>query len=599
MSQDLGLDRSGNGNNWTLNNLTIADQMIDRPTNNFATQNPLCNAISNAPDSGDASPTFSKGNLRIVTALTPAGRNASTIGVLSGKYYAEMYHEAGVSGEWVSPRNIIGITTNLVDSIQSKNGSNLGNLTTSEDVGYTGQTGNKNVGNSWTSYGASWTIGDIIGVALNMDDEEVTFYKNNASQGTISFTAGGEGHFMSGDTSAGGGLTAVWNYGQDSSFAGNKTAQGNRDGNGIGDFYYEPPTDFLALCTQNLPEPAVTPSEHFNTVLWTGNGTTGTNITNVGFAPSLTWLKGRDIGSDPHQLYDTVRGATKSLKSNATDAEITRSTGLTAFGTDGFTIGNHAYVNRNTSIYVAWNWKANGSGSANTVGDIDSTVSVNTDAGFSIISYTANGSSTATVGHGLSQTAEMVFTKRRDSSRNWHVGHKDLPFNSSSNSHHGYLSLNGTGASDPNNGGRANIPNATTFQGEGSNNATMIAYCFHSVDGYSKVGSYIGNQNADGTFVYTGFRPAFVLIKNTVTAGEGFVIMNNKSDPSNVVGTYITVYPGTLSEQGTAGTTSSRSIDFVSNGFKLRGNSTEINEKGDMHIYLAFAETSFKYSNAR
>jgi hypothetical protein len=238
------------------------------------------------------------------------------------------------------------------------------------------------------------------------------------------------------------------------------------------------------------------------------------------------------------------------------------------------------------------------------VGDIDSTVSVNTDAGFSIVSYTANGSSTATVGHGLSQTAEMVFTKRRDSSRNWHVGHKDLPFNSSSNSHHGYLSLNGTGASDPNNGGRANIPNATTFQGEGSNNATMIAYCFHSVDGYSKVGSYIGNgatgATGQGPFVHLGFRPAFVMIKrsSSSSAYTNWVIYDSKRDGWNQgaenVGGNKYLYANSTGTEANL-----YIVNTFSNGFTMYDNYDVFNKSGETHIYIAFAETPFKYSNAR
>jgi hypothetical protein len=232
------------------------------------------------------------------------------------------------------------------------------------------------------------------------------------------------------------------------------------------------------------------------------------------------------------------------------------------------------------------------SGSSNFSGTIQSNVSVNVDAGFSIITYTANGSSTATIGHGLSQTAEMVITKRTDGVRNWHVGHKDLPFNSSSNSHHGYLTLNATGASDPSNGGRANIPNTTTFQGEGSNGNTYLAYCFHSVDGYSKVGSYTGNGNADGTFVYTGFRPAFLLMKVTNTASDWHIV-DSARDVDNVI--QKTLDPNTSGAEGSG----SNRFDFTSNGFKLRQTSGSYNGNGSTYIYLAFAESPFKYSNAR
>jgi hypothetical protein len=589
MSNDLGLDRSGNGNNWTVNNITFADQMLDSPTNNFATQNPLHIHT-------DGSPTFSEGNLRIVTALTPAGRNASTIGVLSGKYYAEMYHEAGVSGSWVAPRTVVGITTNAVDTIRGANGGNIGNLTTSEDVGYAGQDGRKNVGNSWSSYGASWAIGDIIGVALNMDDNEVTFYKNNVSQGAISFTASSEGHFVCGDTSGGGGLTAVWNYGQDSSFAGNKTAQGNQDGNSIGDFYYTPPSGFLALCTQNLPDVAVTPSEHFNTILWTGNdadGSTTQTLTGVGFQPDFVWVKQRSNAAN-HHLTDAVRGVSQRLVSNDTQAEgdMGSGQGVWSFDSDGFKVGNRYYgVNDNTYTYVAWNWKANGSGSANTAGTINSTVSANVDAGFSIVSYTGNGTAGSTVGHGLSKAPDMIISKSRDSAEDWGVYTRALGGTSS-------LFLNRTLASESGLADWHNTDPSSTLITLGYGAETNISgddfiqYVFHSVDGYSKVGSYEGNDSADGTFVYTGFRPAFVIVKNIDDSGMSWIMADTAREPTNVMANEL--YPNLSNAEYVS---SGERWDFLSNGFKLRSGSAVTNE--DTLIYIAFAETPFKYSNAR
>jgi hypothetical protein len=588
------LDQSGNNNDWTSNNLTESDIMVDSPTNNFATQNPLAAGALGVAGGGDAPPTFSEGNLRIVTALTPAGRNVSTIGVTSGKYYAEMYHEAGVSGEWVSPRTVVGITTNSVDTIRAKNGGNIGSLTSSEDVGYAGDDGRKNVGNSWSAYGATWTIGDIIGVALDMDNDQVTFYKNNASQGAISFTAGGEGHFACGDTSAGGGLTAVWNYGQDSSFAGQKTAQGNQDGNDIGDFYYTPPTGFLALCTSNLPDVAVIPSEHFNSVLYAPDGSSSFAVTGVGFQPDLVWLKSRTYAED-YQVNDAVRGVQKGLQTNSTRAETAQSNGLTAFGSDGFTVGNLSDYNYNGDSIIAWNWKANGSGSSNTNGTINTTAtSANVDAGFSIVSYTGTGTNGATVGHGLSKAPELVIAKERDIVEHWTTGSDELGWGN-------VIWLNRTVAYTSGawafNSASPSSTLVTLGAGGGINSSgkNMIMYCFHSVDGYSKVGSYVGNSNVDGTFIYTGFRPAYFLCKN-IAQVEGWEVWDGTREPYNLMTKKLS--PNTTEVEWTSSTTH-YAIDFLSNGVKLRTTYSAVNNNAQTFIYLAFAETPFKYSNAR
>jgi len=590
-SGSIGNDVSGNNNDWTPTNLAATDQMLDSPTNNFATQNPLHIHT-------DGSPTFSEGNLRIVTALTPAGRNVSTMGVTSGKYYAEMYHEAGVSGQWVAPRTVVGITTNAVDTIRARDGGNIGHLSSSEDVGYYGDGGNKNVAGSNASYGASWTIGDIIGVALNMDDNEVTFYKNNASQGTISFTAGGEGHFACGDTSGGGGLTAVWNYGQDSSFAGNKTAQSNTDSNGVGDFYYEPPEGFLALCTDNLPCPTVEPSEHFGVVTYNGNGTDNHQITGVGFQSDLAWIKHRQDARS-HAIADSVRGVTKYLTSNSTVAEITDTDGIASFDTDGFTLdantsGSIMYrVNESggTPQHVAWLWKMGGTGVSNTDGSITSTVSANVAAGQSIVSYTGTASN-ATVGHGLNSAPELIIAKNRIDALNWLVYHKDIAATQR-------LFLNKTDAvstsSTPWNDTEPtdtviSLSTSGYTNGYGDN---MIAYCFHSVDGYSKVGSYTGNGSADGTFVYTGFRPAYVLGKRTNASGNEWFMFDANRDVDNGVNHYLYA-----SASDAEGSTPER-LDFLSNGFKWKNTAAAWNASGGTYIYIAFAEYPFKYTNAR
>jgi hypothetical protein len=593
--------------------------MLDTPTNNFCTLNPL-EPISSAIN-------FSEGNLK---HYQPAHANFNTSVASmempkSGKWYAEARLDGGsVHG---SAGNYYGwsLTGDYITSGFGNTGSTVGIYESGANQDSTLRINSSNY-NTGNSPGSAGTAGDIIQWAYDSDTGKCWLGKNGVWYGnnTGHLTTTNSPNPVTGtfpvDTFTASQMQAgvmmmlgmsdqlksngwVVNFGQDSSFAGNKTAQGNQDSNSIGDFYYAPPTDFLALCSANLPDPTVIPSEHFNTVLWTGNGTTGTGITGVGFQPDFTWLKGRDIGSDPHQLYDAIRGATESLKSNATDAEITRSTGLTAFGSDGFTIGNHAYVNRNTSVYVAWNWKAGGAAVSNTNGTITSSVSANVDAGFSIVSYTGTGSA-GNVGHGLSVAPEFVVVKKRNSAGTSWV---TLSMHAASSSPEDYYAKldetdNFTDHATIEFWGNT-APTANVFYlGDHTwNNAssdTYIAYLFHSVDGYSKVGSYTGNGSTDGTFVHTGFRPAYVLIKRS-SASEGWYVKDIGRDSNgNPVHNSLSPHDSSA-EFSTHSSTHSSCVDFLSNGFKLRGNDTQSNDSGSTFIFLAFAEMPSKWTNAR
>jgi hypothetical protein len=554
MSNDLGIDRSGNGNNWTVNNMTLAaDQVVDSPTNNFATMNPLSSPTATA--------TLSEGNLK--ASASSIVNTYATIGMSNSKWYWEAYCEDVGSA-------MLGI----------------GN-----DPSATGDTGNYKYyvnGNKYdpsgaSSYGASYTTGDIIAFTYDADIGTLTAYKNNVSQGTMFSSLSGT--YFPFFRSAGGTPDIVYNFGQDSSFAGNKTAQGNQDSNSIGDFYYTPPTGFLALCTKNLPDVAVTPSEHFNTTLFTGDGTSNRDITGTGFNPDLNWLKMRS-GADNHVVTDALRG-TNHLHTNTTDADSDLS--YPALITDGFRVSGGTY-NNNSSTFVAWQWKANGSGSSNTNGSITSTVSANVDAGFSIVKWATPSSGTSTVGHGLSKAPELIIARVLEGDH-WNVGSTPTGWG-------GRLLLNLTDAfnSSYSVGWNNTAPTSSVFslgtKWTGSNN--VIAYCFHSVDGYSKVGSYVGNGNADGTFIYTGFRPAFVICKMVTDAGEGWIMRDNARDPFNVVENHLNA------NQNYADSTASQVYaDFLSNGFKQRASDSINNGSGKTYIYIAFAETPFKNSNAR
>jgi hypothetical protein len=354
----------------------------------------------------------------------------------------------------------------------------------------------------------------------------------------------------------------------------------------------------MALCTSNLPAVAVTPSEHFNTVTYTGTGSDNAN-TGVGFQPDLTWIKRRNA-IDNHMVFDSVRGFNGDgdslyLSANTSDAETHNDDDhIKTFDTNGFTVqGGSSRTNNASQTYVAWNWKANGSGSANTVGDLDSTVSVNADAGISIVSWEATGSA-ASIGHGLGSTPDMFIVKNRDASDHWRVWHTSLTGAA------GHLDLNRTNAEAA--GGSTIFPsapsstviNVSTDQSVGHSGHDMIAYCFKSVDGYSKMGTYTGNGDADGTFVYTGFKPAYVMIK-AASRADKWKIQDSTRNTYNPV-------TETLSAESSAATDSgdsSKWADFLSNGFKPRGTGGQFNYTDATYIYLAFAETPFKYSNAR
>jgi hypothetical protein len=332
------------------------------------------------------------------------------------------------------------------------------------------------------------------------------------------------------------------------------------------------------------------PSDYFNTVLYTGNGS-GQSITGVGFSPEFLWLKERTSTSS-HRLSDIIRGTNKQLSSNALDAEETISTVVSSYDSDGFTVGADNGSNESGQTYVSWNWKANGSGVSNTSGSITSTVSANTTSGFSIVSYTGNVTAGATVGHGLGSTPAMIIFKERNSVTNWVVYHHK----NTSAPETDYLYLNTTGATADYVGYFNNtLPTSSVFSlgndgGINGSGDTYIAYCFAEKQGYSKFGSYTGNGNADGTFVYTGFKVAMIICKNT-GAAEDWIIKDNTRDIDNPVDDVL--YPnGNYVEDDGA------TVDFLSNGFKCRTTAANTNQSGNTFIYMAFAENPFVTSTA-
>ena len=334
------------------------------------------------------------------------------------------------------------------------------------------------------------------------------------------------------------------------------------------------------------------PSDFFNTKLTTGTGNSQA-VTGLGFQPDWIWGKRRDSTGN-NSLFDSVRGITKGLESNGQGAEFTSSDYYTAFGNDGFTIaaGSGGAGNGNGQTAVQWCWKAGGSASSNSNGSITSSVSANTDAGFSIVSYTGNGSDNATIGHGLGSSINFVIVKRRNSTSNWLVQGSKV-----GTGYGQYLELNATSAVTSASDNIKSVSSSLLTLGtNGSCNGssdTYIAYCFSEVSNYSKMESYTGNGNADGPFVYTGFKPAFLLVKRSSQANNDWNLHDNKSPGFNVNNSYSA--PNSAAAEVTGNT--SQIFDLLSNGFKCRGAGTGSNASGSTYIYMAFAENPFVASN--
>jgi len=326
-------------------------------------------------------------------------------------------------------------------------------------------------------------------------------------------------------------------------------------------------------------------SLHMNTKLYTGTGSSNA-LTGINFQPDLTWIKKRD-GTNYHVLTDAVRGATKQLYSNSIGNEEVVAEGLKSFNSDGFTLGTNGDTNGSGGSYVGWNWKGNGAGSSNTDGSVTSTVSVNQSAGFSIVSWTGTGSN-LTVGHGLNKTPEMIITMNRDNSNGyWVTYHKDT--SSAPQTSYIYMAVASPRIDNYAGFWNSTVPTSSVFHigtdGDmNTNGEKMIAYCFSSITGYSKVGSFVGNGSSDGSFCYTGMKPSFILIKN-VNANVSWRLVDNKRigyNPNN-----IQLYPNLTNAEST----SEYVVDILSNGFKVITTDSGVNGSGNTMIYLAIGQS--------
>lgn len=584
-SSALGDDSSGNTNDFTPTNLAATDQVLDSPTNNFCTMNPLDKASSSYN-------TLKEGNLHL--EATGQGSALSTFAMSSGKWYWECL--VTIEPTWWPVVGFCKTTANVGVGNQNYTGEQTGSW------GYLTETGAWYVDGSTSSTYTAVSAGDIMQFAIDMDAGKAWVGINNTWVNSGNPGTGANAIVTSGLTgditpafsdSDAAGHDLVANFGQDSSFAGAKTAQGNQDGNGIGDFYYTPPTGFKALCSDNLSDPSIAdPTKHFNTMTYSGNASTR-SITGVGFQPDFIWGKQRN-GTNAHALVNSVTGNTKYLSSQRNNVEDTQTDVVTSFDSDGFSLGASVGfdMNQSGSNLVAWNWKAGGTASSNEDGSITSSVSANTTAGFSIVSYTGNSTAGATVGHGLSQAPELVIAKERTNADSWLVFSEPLGNTKA-------LFLNETSAPGTHTTYWNDTSPSSTVVTLGSDNkangsGTIIMYCFHGIDGYSKVGSYTGNGSADGTFIYTGFRPAFVMVKSSNAIASWWMGDTARETYNGGAGTY-----GWLQANASDAEADYTAIDHLSNGFKLRDVHGGLNGSGNTYLYLAFAESPFKYSNAR
>jgi len=565
---------------------------------NFSTMNPLHSTSTNVQYS-NGNLTFSPNSSWSTTTFT---RNNMVI-PKDKKIYMEVhcdnqsgdYHMFGVSAIHALP---LSAQSGGTGTVMIYNGSTRINGTRTDGV----------VTNP--------SQGDIVGIAIDGSNNKVWFAVNNTWQlsgnpsngtnelGTVTTnsTVGFDITFAFNQNSASI-LTA--NFGQDSSFSGQKTSGSANasDSNSVGNFFYTPPTDFLALSSANLSisddiDPAQTdddiPIKQFNAVAYTGNSSSRTITTNM--QPDLVWIKSRS-NANVNELYDSTRGATKRLQSNATNAEDTRSSELTGFSSSGFTLGSSTFggTNYNSYTYVGWSWRANGGTTAsNTDGDVTSTVQSNTKAGFSIVQYVGNrsGNGTSTVGHGLGGVPDMFITKPTSHSGRWYVWHKGMSGASY------MLQLNSDGAEqDKSANGAMSLPTSSVFditwtEGLGENGETHIGYFWRSIEGYSKFGKFVGSgSETNSPFINLGFRPRMVFCKN-IGASEAWVVADTARSTFNPVDKILK-----WNNANTEASGATYAIDIVSTGFKIRTSWEGWNQNGKTIIYGAWGDVPTRYGN--
>lgn len=565
----LGKDFSGNGNYWVTNNISITagvtyDSMTDVPTLTSATAANYCtwNPLSNTAGS------LTNGNLTFNGTAGVAVRGNSTFAVSSGKWYFESTLTTA------DTFTVVGIGQGFITN-QYPGFDALSYVQTLENA----TSVNNNV---VTSYGSVFVAGDVFMCAFDLTNNKIFFGKNGT-------------WFNSSDPAAGTNPAYTITAGTYSPIARPYGSGVVLNSNfGQRPFAYTPPTGFVALNAFNLPTSTIVKGNTvMDATLYTGNGSTQTITNAAGFRPDLVWDKRRDSAGN-NGLFDSVRGAGNWISSNATNAETSGVNGVSAFNSNGFSVGSHPDYNTNAATQVAWQWQAGqGSTSTNTNGTITSTVSVNATAGFSVVTYTGNSTAGATVGHGLGVAPSFIIVKCRNFATEWYV--KATAISGASNN---ALKLQSTDAvTSAFNYWNSTAPTSTVFtlgnDGGVNGAANYVAYCWTPITGFSAFGSYTGNGSTNGAFIYTGFRPRFVLVKQTDAAGN-WIIWDTARSTYNQMQDYLVP-----NSSGAELNNVLVSIDAVSNGFKCRTADDDINGNGNTYIYMAFAESPFRNSLAR
>ena len=581
----IGHDHSGNGKHFTATGFTTSgndtDVLGDSPTNNWCNFNGLYasqNRTTNRFDNGGLGYVSTGGGVVWATQVP----NCPPI--YQGKWY----------WEWVT--NSVDAYIGLIsDTVNVQTSSNT--QSQSGTILYYAGDGNKRIDNTASSYGSSFRSTDLpnwsnyVGVALDKDNNTVTFYKSGVSQGSIALSSSSVDMvnrpvlpaFLLADASS------RCNFGQF-------------------DFQMTPPSGYKAINQSNWPIPNIkNPSEHFNIVTWSGNNATSRSITGVGFQPDFVWIKRRNSNTYVHILFDVVRGAGNQFTTNGTAAELASGSNVagkvTSFDSDGFTVGqgsNVEGVNKSGGTYVAYCWKAGGSGVSNTDGNVTSTVSVNQTAGFALVNYDSSASTKPlNVGHGLGEKPRFIMFKNRDSAGSWAIYHAEMgatkanALNSTSVPTTSVDYFNNTEPTDT----VFTVYDSTPTHQYGTTN-TCFAFAWAEKEGYSKFGRYTGNGNNDGTFVPCGFRPAWVLVKCFSTSGDDWQLWDDTRKDFNVTNLAFPVNVGSqedTSDGGTA-TTGNYSIDICANGFKHKSLTTSVNGSGRTYLFAAFARCPWKYA---
>lgn len=542
----LTTDYSIRGNNWTANNISLTagatyDSLLDTPTRSFATLNPI-NPSSNS------NVTYYNGNLRQSCALTSNDVSQSNFDMTYGKWYWEAVFTTAAT------QSVVGIqaaenSSNYCEWLKNGTTTNLGGATLS-----------------------SWAVNDVLGIALDVDNKTIQFFKNGSSAGSaISIP------------NANSWLARIGNDAHDCSI-----------NFGQQPFSYSPPVGYLSLNAKNLQYPVLSsPGLHFDAATYLGTGAVQ-NINSFKFKPDFVWLRDRTTVTN-YALFDNVRGVLKSLSSNLSSVETSDTDSLTSFNPTGITLGANTSgpsVNINGKSYVDWSWRAGSVAATNNVGTISSQVSANPASGFSVVTYTGTGA-VGTVGHGLNAAPKMMIFKPRVSSTtddNWNVGHSDLAGGFTA-----YLILNSTqGQITATNRFNNTAPTSSVFTAGltlSDSGKGFVAYCFAEVPGFSKFGSYTGNGSADGPFINCGLRPRWILTKRADSTGEWWIFDTVRQSYNSSTNPLLRPNDSTIE--------ATVPFDILSNGFKTRTTNVNSNANGGTYIYAAFAEFPFRYANAR